>query len=71
MRSTAIATWIAPYLDSTPEQAAEYAMEDATLSHPHPICQETNAIYVYTLVNLLRGISHLHRHLIIRMSLSL
>jgi ADP-ribosyl-[dinitrogen reductase] hydrolase len=57
MRSTAIATWIAPYLDSTPEQAAEYAMEDATLSHPHPICQETNAIYVYTLVNLLRGIS--------------
>jgi ADP-ribosylglycohydrolase len=56
MRSTAIATWIAPYLDSTPEQAAEYAMEDAMLSHPHPICQETNAIYVYTLVNLLRGI---------------
>jgi ADP-ribosylglycohydrolase len=57
MRSTAIATWIAPYLTCTAEQAAEYAMEDACLSHPHPICQETNAIYVYTIVNLLRGTS--------------
>jgi ADP-ribosyl-[dinitrogen reductase] hydrolase len=57
MRSTAIAAWVTPYVECTSEQAAEFAMEDATLSHPHPICQETNAIYVYTLVNLLRGIS--------------
>jgi ADP-ribosylglycohydrolase len=56
MRSSAIAAWVTPYLECTPEQAAEFAMEDAMLSHPHPICQETNAIYVYTLVNLLRGI---------------
>jgi ADP-ribosyl-[dinitrogen reductase] hydrolase len=57
MRSTAIASWVAPYVECTAEQAAEFAMEDASFSHPHPICQETNAIYVYTLVNLLRGIS--------------
>ena len=57
MRSTAIASWVAPYDEMSAEQAAEFAMEDATLSHPHQICQETNAIYVYTLVNLLRGVS--------------
>ena len=32
-------------------------MEDAQYSHPHPICQATNAIYVYTIINLLRGAS--------------
>jgi ADP-ribosyl-[dinitrogen reductase] hydrolase len=57
MRVTAIATWVAPCDEVSPECAAEMAMQDASLSHPHPICQETNAIYVYTLVNLLRGIS--------------
>jgi ADP-ribosylglycohydrolase len=56
MRSTAIATWAASYLDCSAEQAAEYAMEDACLSHPHPHCQDTNAIYVYTIVTLLRGV---------------
>ena len=56
MRITALAAWVAPHSVVSAEQAAEYAMEDATLSHPHPICQETNAIYVYTLVNLLRGV---------------
>jgi ADP-ribosylglycohydrolase len=57
MRMTALATWIAPHANHTAEQAAEFAMEDAMLTHPHRICQETSAIYVYTLVNLLRGIS--------------
>jgi ADP-ribosylglycohydrolase len=59
MRVTALAAWIAPYEAVSAEQAAEFAMEEATLSHPHPVCQETNAIYVYTLVNLLRGVSPL------------
>ena len=57
MRATAIATWVAPHHDIPAEKAAEFAMEDASLSHPHPICLETNAIYVYTIVNLLRGAS--------------
>jgi len=57
MRATAIATWIAPYHDVSAEQAAEFAMQDASLSHPHRICQETNAIYVYAIVHLLRGLS--------------
>jgi len=57
MRATAIASWVAPYLEIGPEKAAEFAMEDAQLSHPNIICQETNAIYVYTIVNLIRGIS--------------
>ena len=56
MRSTAIATWAASHLDCTAERAAEYAMEDARMSHPHPHCQDTNSIYVYTIVNLLRGV---------------
>lgn len=57
MRATAIASWVAPCMEVSAEQAAEFAMEDASLSHPHAICRETNAIYVYTLVNLLRGAS--------------
>lgn len=56
MRATAVAAWVAPCGEVTAEQAAELAMEDARLSHPHPICQDTNAIYVYALVHLLRGI---------------
>ena len=57
MRATALATWVAPCAEVSAEQAAEYAMEDARWSHPHSICQDTNAIYVYALVHLLRGVS--------------
>ena len=59
MRATAIATWIAKHTDIAAEVGAEFAMDDAELSHPNQSCKETNAIYVYTLINLLRGISPL------------
>lgn len=56
MRASAIATWFAKSnLDAY--IGAQYAMEDASLSHPNKICQEVNAIYVFTLINLLRGVS--------------
>ena len=57
MRATSLATWIAKYEDIDPFIGAEMAMEDATLSHPSEACKEVNAIYVYTLINLLREIS--------------
>ena len=57
MRATAVAAWVAPCEEVTAEQAAEFALEDARWSHPHSICQDANAIYVYALVHLLRGIS--------------
>jgi ADP-ribosylglycohydrolase len=55
MRASAIATWIAmnPNLDA--QVGVEYAKEDAKLSHPSIVCQETNAIYVFAIVHLLRG----------------
>jgi len=57
MRASAIATWIAKDDEIPAHIGALAAMEDATLSHPKNICQEINAIYVFTLINLLRGIS--------------
>ena len=57
MRATGLATWIAKYEDVDPFIGAEMAIEDASLSHPSEACKEVNAIYVYTLINLLRGIS--------------
>lgn len=56
MRATAIATWFAKS-DLEAYIGAQYAMEDASLSHPSRVCQEVNAIYVFTLINLLRGVS--------------
>lgn len=56
MRASALATWIAKYEDIDPFIGAEMAIEDASLSHPSEVCKEVNAIYVYTLINLLRGI---------------
>lgn len=56
MRATAIATWFAKS-DLEAYIGAQYAMEDAILSHPSSVCQEVNAIYVFTLINLLRGVS--------------
>lgn len=54
MRASALATWFA---ESNMEAyiGAQYAMEDAELSHPSRACQEVNAIYVFTIINLLRG----------------
>lgn len=57
MRATALANWIAQYEDIDPFIGAEMAMEDASLSHPTGACKEVNAIYVYTIINLLRGLS--------------
>lgn len=56
MRATAIATWSALNPDISLHAAVECAKEDARLSHPSIVCQETNAIYVFAIVNLLRGI---------------
>lgn len=57
MRATPIASWVAPYADLSAEYAAQIAIEDAKLSHPNLVCQEANAVYVYTIVLLLRGAS--------------
>jgi ADP-ribosyl-[dinitrogen reductase] hydrolase len=56
MRATAIPTWFAKS-DLEAYIGAQYAIEDAKLSHPSSACQEVNAIYVYTIINLLRGIT--------------
>jgi ADP-ribosyl-[dinitrogen reductase] hydrolase len=55
MRSTAIATWYAKNTDIIPTRGADFAKEDAKLSHPNIVCQEVNAIYVYAIIHLLRG----------------
>jgi ADP-ribosylglycohydrolase len=54
MRASALATWFAKS-DLDAYIGAQYAMEDAELSHPSRTCQEVNAIYVFTVINLLRG----------------
>jgi ADP-ribosylglycohydrolase len=54
MRASALATWFAKS-DLEAYIGAQYAMEDAELSHPSRVCQEVNAIYVFTIINLLRG----------------
>jgi ADP-ribosyl-[dinitrogen reductase] hydrolase len=56
MRATAIATWIHKN-NIDIELGIECAKEDARLSHPNIVCQEVNAIYVFIIVNLLKGIS--------------
>jgi ADP-ribosyl-[dinitrogen reductase] hydrolase len=56
MRATAIATWsVVNNIDIL--MGIECAKEDARLSHPNIICQECNAIYVFAIINLLRGAS--------------
>ncbi len=57
MRVTPIATWVAGYPDISAEKAAEYARNDAILSHANIICQDANAVYTFALVHLLRGVS--------------
>ena len=58
MRATAIPTWFAKS-DLEAYIGAQYAMEDASLSHPSSACQEVNAIYIFTIINLLRGVTPL------------
>jgi ADP-ribosylglycohydrolase len=54
MRATAIATWaVQSSIDII--TAVECAKEDARLSHPSLVCQEVNAIYVFTIYNILLG----------------
>jgi ADP-ribosyl-[dinitrogen reductase] hydrolase len=55
MRATAIATWAVSNSNISVQTAVECAKEDARLSHPNIVCQEVNAIYVFAIVNLLRG----------------
>lgn len=54
MRATAIATW-AIQNSKDVMLGVQYAMLDAMLSHPNIVCQETNAIYVFAIIYLLRG----------------
>lgn len=56
MRATAIATWIA-YNNIDILLGIECSKEDARLSHPNIKCQECNAIYVFAIINLLRGVT--------------
>jgi ADP-ribosylglycohydrolase len=56
MRATAIATWIIT-TDVDIEMGIECAKEDARLSHPSIVCQEVNAIYVFAIIHLLKGLS--------------
>jgi ADP-ribosyl-[dinitrogen reductase] hydrolase len=56
MRASAIATWAAAHPTMTAEEAAEIAKADARLSHPNIVCQEVNAIYVFTIKLLLHGV---------------
>ena len=55
MRATAIATWIATTPNTTIKIGTEYAKEDALLSHPSIICQEVNMIYVFAIIQVLKG----------------
>jgi ADP-ribosyl-[dinitrogen reductase] hydrolase len=55
MRATAIATWIVTTPSTNIKMGIEYAKEDAQLSHPSIVCQEVNAIYVFSIINLLQG----------------
>lgn len=57
MRATAIATWIAKYPKTDITIGVECAKEDARLSHPSIVCQEVNAIYVFAIIHLLRGLT--------------
>ncbi len=56
MRATAIPTWVIQNsLDVS--IGVECAKEDARLSHPSLVCQECNTVYVFAIIQLLRGIS--------------
>jgi ADP-ribosyl-[dinitrogen reductase] hydrolase len=55
MRATAIASYVDQYYQGNPLVAVEIAKQDALLSHPSIVCQETSQIYVYALVHLLKG----------------
>lgn len=54
MRATAIPTWTVQK-GLTADDAVTLARQDARLSHPCVVCQETNAIYVYAIHHLLQG----------------
>ena len=54
MRATAIATWAIKSMTDV-NLAVECAKEDARLSHPNIVCQETNAIYTFAIYHMLLG----------------
>lgn len=57
MRATAISAWVIQNsLDVS--IGVECAKEDTRLSHPSIVCQECNAIYVFAIIHLLRGLNH-------------
>ena len=51
MRSTPIAVY---YSDQNPLKIAEYARQDAMLSHPNEVCQDCNAIYTVAIAHLIQ-----------------
>ncbi|MCF6188362.1 MAG: ADP-ribosylglycohydrolase family protein, partial [Desulfobulbaceae bacterium] len=36
------------------EQVAEWARQDATLTHPHPVCQQANALFTMAIAHAIR-----------------
>jgi ADP-ribosyl-[dinitrogen reductase] hydrolase len=54
MRASAIATWAIKTMTDI-NLAVECAKEDARLSHPNIVCQETNAIYTFAIYHMLLG----------------
>lgn len=57
MRATAIAAWASAAPGIAADEVALMACADAQLSHPNPVCQDCNAVYVFACVQLLRGLS--------------
>ncbi len=51
MRSTPIAVY---YSNQPPLKIAEYARQDAMLSHPNEVCQDCNAIYTVAIAHLIQ-----------------
>jgi fructose-1,6-bisphosphatase/inositol monophosphatase family enzyme/ADP-ribosylglycohydrolase len=60
MRCSPLALWD---LSLTDEQRAAMARADAALTHPHPLCQDVNAVFVLTLCACVRdGLSPIEAH---------
>lgn len=57
MRATAIASYIDKHPNLDIKNGIQLAKDDAKLSHPNIVCQETNMIYVFSLIHLLKGYS--------------
>lgn len=53
MRVAPLAIWACAH-GFAPDRVADMARAEARLSHPHPVCQDANAVYCLALTSLLR-----------------